>query len=186
MKGIIAVCLKEMVIEKFGIDKWGDLLIRAGETRDISFLATGDVEDRDIMTLIRAASEVLNMSMRELADVFGEYWINSFSQKVYSSLYRRYKTAEEFILAIDSVHLDATRKIRNASPPRFDYVWKDTKTLLMTYTSRRNMIDFVAGLIRGVGKYYQEDLQVTKIDDNTLEVIFGDRSKGMPYPYEET
>jgi hypothetical protein len=175
VKGVIAVCLKEMVIKKFGIDKWGDLLIRAGETQDISFLATGDVEDRYVMDLIRAACGALNMSMQELADIFGEYWINSFSQKVYGSLYRRHKTAEEFILAIDTMHLHLTRNIDNASPPRFEYVWKDPKTLVMTYTSRRNMIDFVAGLIRGVGKYYQEDLLVSKINDNTLEVIFSER-----------
>src|SRR5574340_1173230 len=104
MKGIIAVCLKEMVIERFGIDKWGDLLIRTGETGDISFLATADVDDRDVMALIRAACEVLHLSMEQLADVFGEYWINHFSQKVYASLYLRHKSAEEFILSIDALH----------------------------------------------------------------------------------
>jgi hypothetical protein len=175
MKGIIAVCLKEMVIERFGIEKWEAVLINAGETQDISFLATGDVDDKYVMRLIKAACKAVNVSMQEIADIFGEYWINTFSQKVYGGLYRRHKTAEKFILAMDLLHLDVTRNIRNASPPGFDFNWKDGKTLIMTYKSKRNMIDFAAGLIRGAGKYYTEDLEVTKINDKQLQIVFRDR-----------
>ena len=175
MKGIIAVCLKEMVIERFGIEKWESVLINTGETQDISFLATGDIDDKFVMSLIKAVCRAVNLSKEEIADIFGEYWVSTFSQKVYGGLYRRHKTAEEFILAMDHLHLDITRNIINASPPGFDYDWKDRKTLIMTYKSKRNMIDFAAGLIRAVGKYYTEDLQVTKINDKQLKIVFGDR-----------
>jgi hypothetical protein len=175
MKGIIAVCLKEMVIERFGIEKWESVLVNAGETQDISFLATGDIDDRDVLRLIQAACKAVNISMQEIADIFGEYWVNNFSQKVYGGLYRRHRTAEKFILAMDRLHLDVTRSLANASPPGFDYDWKDGKTLIMTYKSKRNMIDFAVGLIRGAGKYYAEDLQVTKINDKQLKIVFSNR-----------
>ena len=87
MKGIIAVCLKEMVIERFGIEKWEAVLINTGETQDISFLATGDIDDKYVMSLIKAMCRAVNLSKEEIADIFGEYWVSTFSQKVYGGLY---------------------------------------------------------------------------------------------------
>lgn len=172
MKGIIPICLKEMVIEKYGIEAWGKCLLSTGATSDMNFVATSDIDDNDVVKLIDALCTSLSISRQEAADAFGEYWVCSFSQRVYSHYYRKYKNAREFILAIDSVHVDSTRTIENASPPRFDYAWKDGRTLVVTYKSKRNLIDLFIGLAKGVGKHYGESLHVKKIDSKNIQIVF--------------
>jgi hypothetical protein len=42
----------------------------------------------------------------------------------------------------------------------------------MKYKSHRNLIDFLVGLIKGVGKFYKEDLKVTKLTNDKVEIVF--------------
>jgi hypothetical protein len=42
----------------------------------------------------------------------------------------------------------------------------------MKYKSRRGLIDFMVGLIKGVGKFYKEDLKVTKLSSDKVEIVF--------------
>lgn len=34
------------------------------------------------------------------------------------------------------------------------------------------MIDFACGLIKGVGKHFKENLKVTKLSENEVEIVF--------------
>jgi len=172
MKGVIALALKEMVVEKFGPEKWKDALVKAGIDKEPTILAFSDVDDQVVLRIVNSVCKVLNISLIQAVDAFGDYWVNVYSQKMYSSYYRACKTAKEFLLKMDSVHVNTTKSIPNAHPPRFEYEWKDEKTLIMKYKSQRGLIDFMVGLIKGVGKFYREDLKVTKLGNDKVEIIF--------------
>jgi len=73
---------------------------------------------------------------------------------------------------MDSVHAAVTKSVPNSHPPRFEYEWKNEKTLIMKYKSQRGLIDFVVGLAKGVGKLYGENLKVTKIGNDKVEIVF--------------
>ena len=81
-------------------------------------------------------------------------------------------TAQDFLLDMDNVHVQMTRVMENARPPRFRYEWQDDKTLIMHYQSHRGMVDFLVGLARGVGQYYNQDLRVTKLGSDKVRIIF--------------
>jgi len=172
MKGVIAKCLGDLVKEKFGKDKWGDALELSGLDRDSIFLATEDVDDIAVLKVVDSVCKVLNISFIQAADAFGDYWANVFTPKIYAPYYRGVNSAKEFLLNMDKVHVDTTKTIKNAHPPRFEYEWKDDKTLIMKYKSKRGLIDFMVGIIKGVGKYYKEDLKVTKLGTEKVEIIF--------------
>ena len=42
----------------------------------------------------------------------------------------------------------------------------------MKYKSHRNLIDFLVGLVKGVGKFYKEDLKVSKLSNDKVEIVF--------------
>ncbi|KPQ45004.1 MAG: hypothetical protein MPEBLZ_00429 [Candidatus Methanoperedens nitroreducens] len=44
--------------------------------------------------------------------------------------------------------------------------------MIIKYKSNRGLIDILMGLVKGVGKYYKEDLKVTKLSSDRLQVIF--------------
>ncbi len=172
MKGVIVTCLGEMVRKKFGNDKWGDALEKAGLDRKSRFLVTTDVDDEIALKIIDSVCRVLDLSLAQAADAFGDYWVNVFAPRIYAPYYSKANSTREFLLKMDHVHTAVTKRLANARPPRFEYEWRDDKTLIMGYKSTRGLIDFMVGLIKGVGKYFEEDLEVTKLGNDKVEIVF--------------
>jgi hypothetical protein len=172
MKGVIASCLADLVKTKFGQDKWRASLEKAGLRGDTIFLAGQNIPDEVVMKVVGSVCDVLQVTLQQAADAFGTHWVNTFAPKIYSAYYGKKSSAKEFLLAMNQVHDSATATIPNAKPPRFDFDWKNDKTVVMTYHSERGLIDFLVGLVKGVGVYFKEDLKVTKLDSTHVEVVF--------------
>jgi hypothetical protein len=172
MKGTIVKCLEEMVVSQFGEDKWQNSLEDAGIKSPRIFLPFADVEDSVVMKLVTAVCKNLNISLSQAADAFGDYWVNVYSQTLYPQYYQKHKTAKDFLLDMDAVHVAMTKTMKDAKPPRFEYEWKSEDTLIMHYKSHRGLIDFAIGLVKGVGKFYNETLRVTKLGSDKIEIVF--------------
>ncbi len=151
MKGTIALCLEQLVCSKFGQEQWQSVLKEAGVPAAKMFLPFEDVDDALVMKILQAVCKTLHLSLEQAADAFGEYWVMTYSQELYQQHYQKHKTAKDFLLALDDIHVFMTRTMHNTHPPRFAYAWKDEKTLTMRYASERNLIDVAVGLIRGWG-----------------------------------
>jgi hypothetical protein len=160
------------VVEKFGRKEWVEALGKSRMDSGPKILPISDVDDESVLNIINSLCEILNISLTQLTDMFGEYWVNVYSQRMYSAYYKGAKTAKDFILKMDSVHVAMTKGTPGAQPPRFEYEWKDDKTLIMKYISHRNLIDLMVGLIKGVGRFYKSDLKVTKLGSDEVEIIF--------------
>ena len=171
MKGSILSCLEELVVTRFGRDKWEQSLEDAGLKKSTVFLPITDYDDSKTMQVVEAVCKNLQISLEQAADAFGDHWVNAYSQELYDHFYAD-RTAKDFLLNMDNVHVAITKNMKNARPPRFEYEWKDEKTLIMHYKSHRPLVDFVVGLVKGVGKYYKEDLGVTKIGSNKVQIVF--------------
>ena len=133
---------------------------------------TEDIDDDLALAIVDSTCQALNISLVQAADAFGDYWINVYAPNHYRAYYEEASSAKEFLLKMDSVHYAMTQIVPDARPPRFGYEWRDDKTLVMKYSSHRGLIDFVVGLAKGVGKYYGENLQVTKLGADRAEIVF--------------
>lgn len=172
MKGVIATCLAGLVKDNFGRDKWEDALEDAGLDRHAIFSATNKVDDKIVLGLVASVCKVLNITDLQAADAFGDYWVNIYAPRLYGAYFQEATSAKELLLSMDKIHETVTSTIPNAQPPRFDYNWRDDQTLIMTYKSPRGLIDFLVGLIKGVGKYFNEDIKVQKRSNTDVEIIF--------------
>jgi hypothetical protein len=172
MKGVIVSCLADLVKERFGEDQWKQSLERSGIDPGKTFLVTEDVEDETAVKILGSVCDVLGLPLAAAADAFGDYWVNDFAPKIYAPIYRGKNSAKEFLLAMDDVHKDMTRSIRDAHPPRFGYRWESDDTMIMTYDSHRGMIDIMIGLVKGVGRHFKQDLKITKVSDTEVRVTF--------------
>jgi len=172
MKGIIANCLKETIVTKFNQEKWEEILIASNQKKNMTILASLDIDDAVIMNIVENSCKILNLSLVEIADYFGDYWMNSFALKYYKSYYGTSKNAKEFILKLTDIHNKVTKNIKNAKPPQFEYDWKSENVLILTYISQRGLIDFVVGLAKGVGKYFNQKLSIKKLSSTKIEITF--------------
>lgn len=172
MKGVIAACLADLVKEKFGKDKWEASLEAAGLKKTSFFMPTADVDDSTVMELVGAVCKTLGITMAQAADAFGDYWVNVYAPKIYRTYYRGIDNAKDFLLNMDNVHKIVTEKMANARPPRFTFEQPNDNTLIMNYQSKRPLIDFLLGLVKGVGNHFNEKLTVTKLSSSKLKVVF--------------
>lgn len=172
MKGTIAKCLQEMVVDNFGQDKWEKVLTNAGMNAGTKFLTIADVDDAAVINVFQSAQKTLGITWSQACDAFGDYWVNVYSVKLYNHYLTKYDNAKDFIMGMDKLHVSVTNSMANARPPRFDFEWTDDKTLIMHYKSERNLIDLLVGLAKGVGKYFKENLKVTKLDEKRMQIVF--------------
>lgn len=172
MKGTIVKCLEELVVTHFGKDKWEKSLEDAGLRKTTMFIAVSDVDDAMVMKVVGAVCANLGITLPQAADAFGDYWVNTYSQKMYGQFYQKNKTAKDFLQDMDNVHVNMTKTMKDAKPPRFNFEWKDAKTLVVNYHSTRGLIDFAIGLTKGVGKYYNEQLSVSRLSPHQFQVVF--------------
>ncbi len=172
MKGAIVQCIGDLVKSNFGNDKWEKTLETAGISKTSFFTPIQNVDDEKVMKIIGSVCKVANISPAQASDAFGDYWVNVYAPKLYGSYFKGANNSKELLLKMDDIHDKVTKNIPNALPPRFEYEWKNDKTLILKYKSKRGLIDILLGLVKGVGKYYKEDLKVTKISNDKLQVIF--------------
>ncbi|MCD4707325.1 MAG: heme NO-binding domain-containing protein [Candidatus Sabulitectum sp.] len=172
MKGIIAISLKRLVKKEYGLEKWYDILERSGFSKYELIKASDDLDDAKFLNIIASTCAVLDITLEQAADAFGDYWVNEYAPEVYSVYYKNAKTAKELILNMNNVHKKVVLDLENARPPTFEFEWKNDNTLLINYKSDRNLAILMIGLLKGVSKYYNEDLKIRLISDNTAEVVF--------------
>ncbi len=172
MKGIIVIALKGTVVDNFGYEAWQKSLERAGLSPHSYFRSMVDVPDETVVRVLEAVCAELNITLDQAGEAFGHYWMHKIVPRVYSVFTYNIKSARQLLLKMDKIHEMVTRTIANARPPRFEYSWTDDNTLIMTYNSLRGLIFLLPGLIRGVGKYFDEELSVRKLSDTEIEVIF--------------
>lgn len=172
MKGSIVKCLQELVLSTAGKEAWKESLEKAGVNPATIFLPVADIDDATAMKIFKSVCETMGLSLQEAADAFGDYWVNVYSQKIYPTFYESHKDAKTFLLAMDDLHVKVTNSIQNAKPPRFRYENDKDGSLIMHYQSHRGMIDFLVGLIKGVGIYYKEAITVEKLDETRVRVSF--------------
>ena len=172
MKGIILTCAAELVSTKFGADKWKAVLAASQLPEEKVFLASDDVDDAKALEVIGNTAKVLNLSLGQVADAFGDYWVNDYAPKIYGHYYRKSKDARSFLLSIAAIHVSTTKSMANARPPKFEYSWPEKDLLEMKYISHRGLIDILVGLVKGVSRYYDEPLEITKVGSDKLHIRF--------------
>jgi len=172
VKGVILLCIKDMVVNKHGKNAWENILEAADLLKNMQISAYQDIEDDTVMEIIDSSCRLLKLSPEEIADAFGEHWISTYTQKFYRRFFEGIDNSMDFILSLDDVHRKSTVTIPNAKPPRFEYEQVDDYTLVMTYKSSRGLWNFFYGLLKAVGKYYDEELEFTRIGDNKIEIKF--------------
>ncbi|MDQ8038045.1 MAG: heme NO-binding domain-containing protein [Pedobacter sp.] len=174
MKGTIIVCLRDMLAEQNGQSPngWKDMLAASGMDRNRVILLSTDVDDGQTLALFGEAQKRYFKSHEELANAYGHYWSVIYAPKIYTAVYKGVKSARDFLLKMDKVHVQVTETMANARPPRFQYEEKENGDLVVHYISARGLVHLYAGLARGIGTYFGEKLDVKVLENNRVSIQF--------------
>ncbi len=175
MYGLIHTALRGMVQEGFDESTWDQIVSRSGVPAD-SFLTMRSYEDDITLALVGAAAEVLELSVSDALEAFGEYWITEFAPNEYSMLLDHVgKTPFDFLRNLDDLHDRISTVFTEFKPPSFRVEVIDEKLARVTYRSGRSgLTPFVLGIMQGLDARFEQKVEIESID--MVEVPVGEQT----------
>ena len=160
MYGLINNSLKDMIREKFGEEKWQEVLKISGVPED-SFLTMRSYDDALTYSLAGAASDVLGAPVDTCLEMFGEYWVLETATKSYGILLDAAGgDMMEFLGNMNALHDRITSTFLNYVPPEFYVEEKDGGHQIHYLSKRKGLTPFVVGLLKGLAIRFEHTLKI--------------------------
>lgn len=176
MYGIVNKAIEDLIVSNFGEDKWIEIKERSGV--DIDFFISNEPYDDEItFKLAIAAGEVMNLSVGQVLEAFGEWWVMKTSKEKYGGLMQAGGTSlKEFLHNLPVFHNRVMLIYPKLTPPEFRVSDSTDNSIHVHYYSKREGLqEFVRGLMVGLGKMYETPVQVdliqSRAEGSTHEVF---------------
>lgn len=165
MYGIVNQAIQELVTTQFGEDKWEQVLLKSGVGEEF-FLSNESYDDAITYQLAGAASEVLNIPLKDVLNSFGEFWVLNTGHTKYGSLMSAGgSNLKEFIENLPVFHNRVSLVYPNLRPPEFQVSENNEHSIQLHYFSHREgLTEFVRGLLSGLSKLYQTSTTIELIN----------------------
>ena len=159
MKGVVFNLLESFICEKWGHEKYEEILEMCPLKTREPFVSPGTYPDADLMTIATKTADNLGLSLEDALRAFGHYCFPRLADRV-PSLIEGLTDARSFLLSVDSViHVEVRKLFPEAVTPKFIYEQPAADQLIIHYQSERKLCAFMEGLIDGVAKHFN-----TRID----------------------
>lgn len=159
MKGIVFTSLGEMVEEKYGLETWNALLVRADLPSKGLYTAGGTYPDEELSSLILTLSELVKVEPSQLIETFGVYMFPVLAGKYPNFLEQ--KNLKNFLKSIDKViHLEVHKLYPDASLPSITYEDPAPDKLVLNYRSPRKLCALATGLIQGAATHFKTKVSI--------------------------
>ncbi|MCH2235664.1 MAG: heme NO-binding domain-containing protein [Crocinitomicaceae bacterium] len=171
MKGIVFTEFLDLVEEKFGLETVQQIINEVETKSDGVYTAVGTYDHGEMFAMVSKLSEISGIGIPNLLEFYGEHFFD-----ILASSYPQFMQKKDlfsFLETIDNyIHPEVLKLYPDAELPKFKAKSVDSTQLELIYQSKRKMIDFAVGLIKGAATYFEEkvDVQKSKINLDGEEV----------------
>jgi hypothetical protein len=135
-----------------------------------------NIEDDHIFSFINQVAMDQQLSTEELWLKIGKDNITSFYQG-FGSFFKK-DNLFQFLSSMNDVHQVVRKRITGSNPPGLDLEVIGPQTARLTYRSKRNMYDYLHGLLIGAQAHFNEDVTVKECTRRDGEMILE-----LTFPY---
>jgi len=135
-----------------------------------------NIEDDKIFSFINKVASDQQLSTEELWLKIGEDNIISFYQG-FGSFFKK-DNLFQFLSSMNDVHQVVRKRITGSNPPGLDLEVIGPQTARLTYRSKRNMYDYLHGLLIGAQAHFNEDVTVKECARRDGEMVLE-----LTFPY---
>jgi hypothetical protein len=162
MYGIVNKAIQELVESEFGTEMWSKIHLRSGIREDY-FISNEAYDDDITYKLAGAVSEETGMSLQDVLIAFGEFWVLKTGKEKYGSLMEAGgENLREFLVNLPNFHSRVMLYYPKLTPPEFHVSDVEERSINLHYISKREGLkDFVRGLLQGLAKLYDTDVEIT-------------------------
>ncbi|MBE9044252.1 heme NO-binding domain-containing protein [Pleurocapsales cyanobacterium LEGE 10410] len=164
MYGLVNKAIEDMVCTNHGQEIWQEIKKIADLDLE-TFISMEGYPDDVTHRLVKAASEVLEISSAEIMQAFGEYWVKYTAQEGYGEMLAMSgDTLPEFLENLDDMHARVGVIFPKLQPPSFECeAATEAKSLKLKYHShRQGLAPMVNGLVKGLGERFDTDVEITQ------------------------
>jgi Haem-NO-binding len=163
MYGLVNKAIQDMVCSHFGENTWQAIKQKA-QLEIEAFVSMEGYPDDVTHRLVKAASEILELSPKEVMVAFGEYWVQYTATEGYGEMMDMAgDNLPEFLENLDELHSRVGVLFPKLQPPSFECSEVEEESLNLHYHSHREgLAPMVVGLVQGLGKRFDTDVEVTQ------------------------
>jgi methyl-accepting chemotaxis protein len=162
MKGSVVGTWLKSLEQLYGKDIVQKALLQISWPADRIISPVEDIPDKEPKEIVSFIAANINKTPGEVWREVGRHNIATFSQW-FPSYFQR-SNLKDFLLMMDEVHLQLTKRIPGAHPPRLVAKEISPREIEMTYSSQRGMQDYFLGLLEGSAKFFNEHLVIQMLD----------------------
>jgi len=170
MLGLINDCAEQLVITKFGIEAWHAIKKAAGcEVKDHGFEQHGHYPDSATVDIVVAAAKALSVTVDDVLELFGEFFLQYTIDKGYDNLLRcQGSTLRLWLSNLNALHDHLQSSLPAGNFPVF---WCENcevfdGAIILHYYSVRGALlgGVVVGIVKEVAKtYFDVEVQMDKL-----------------------
>lgn len=163
MYGLVNQAIRDMVVERFGADTWGEI-------RDITgaeelFLTMEQYPDELTFNMVEAICRLLGAEANVVLQAFGEYWID-YVAGTYRELFDiSGGDFVSFVKNLNSLHTRVAQMMPELQAPGFTISDERDGAFVLHYHSRRDGLQpMINGLFYGLGKRFDTKVSITYLE----------------------
>ncbi len=163
MYGLVNKAIEGLVCDHYGRKTWERIKEKANVDIDV-FISMDAYDDEISYKLVEAASEVLGQSPEKVLEVFGEYWVLYTAKEGYGEMLNMAgDSLFAFLNNLDNLHTRVGLSFPQLQPPSIKCIELPENSLrLHYYSTRPGLAPMVIGLVKGLGKRFNEELEITQ------------------------
>lgn len=161
MQGIIYTVFSDMVIEKFGLLFWDEMLASLKPSSEGVYTSGQQYDDDELLSMVGYLSEKSQIPAQDLVRAYGEYLFTHLFTSLPTD-YPHKSDLKSFLLSVDKViHKEVQRLYPDAYLPQFDNQVEGS-TMTMRYFSKRQLCAAAEGLIQGAAKQFGQSVKISQ------------------------
>lgn len=158
MKGVLFNLVEDVVTETLPPDAWDDILERAGV--DGAYTTLGNYPDQELGSIVGATATHAHLSEADTLRLSGLLGFKHLARRA-PHLLDGLDDWRTVLKSLDNIIHPEVRKIYpDSDVPGFEAV-DDGDSLMVTYTSKRNLCALADGLMKGTGDWFGVSLNVS-------------------------
>lgn len=170
MKGSIVQTWFNSLQEIYGEEPVFWAMEQVGWDKNRVITPLDDVDETIVRNFMERLSQKLNIPEGNIWREIGRKNIETFS-KWFPSYFERH-SLKGFLMMMDEVHLQLTRMIKGAKPPRLIATELKPDVITIEYRSHRGMYDYFLGLLEGSSKFFGEKLEILEREEDKEDDIY--------------
>jgi predicted hydrocarbon binding protein len=160
VKGSIFIALNEMVVEKYGLGTWLDIIDYAGV--EGIYTSTQNYDDSELTALVETICLQLAAPADQVVRNFGEYLFD-YLHKAHPVFANAQPDFFSFIDSIDGViHVEVHKLDESANTPHISVKKVESDVAILQYQSPRKLCHLAEGLLLGAARLYGINIEISQ------------------------